>query len=94
MTHDDAAERHERPLSAASRRSTWAHRTAYACWTIERLEHVELVAARYGIRRAAPSSALINYYSKPISHASTIHCALLQGAFEDIVSLVGMQSYP
>jgi len=35
-------------------RPPWAHRTAYACWTMERLEHVELVAARYGIRIAAP----------------------------------------
>jgi hypothetical protein len=51
MTHYAAAEQPERPLSAASRRPPWAHRTTtYACWTIERLEHVELVAARYGIR--------------------------------------------
>jgi hypothetical protein len=50
MTHYAAAEQPERPMSAASRRSPWAHRTASACWTKERLEHVELVAARYGIR--------------------------------------------
>ena len=75
MTHKAAAEQPTRPLSAASRRSSWAHRTPYACWTIERLEHVELVAAPYSIRGAAPSSALINYNSKPISHASSFHIA-------------------
>ena len=53
MTFYVAAEQPVRPLSAVSRRPPWAHRTAYACWTMERLEHVELVAARYGIRRAA-----------------------------------------
>ena len=77
MTRYAMAEQPERPLSATSRRSPWAHRAAYACWTMERLEHVELVAARDSIRRAAPSSALINYHSKPISYASTFHCALL-----------------
>ena len=50
MTHYAAAEQPVRPMSAASRRSPWAHRTTYACWTTERLEHVELVAARYSIR--------------------------------------------
>ena len=54
MTHYAAEEQHVRPMSAASRRSPWARRTSYACWTMERLEHVELEAARYGIRRAAP----------------------------------------
>ncbi len=54
MTHYASAEHNVRPLSAASRRSPWAHRRVYACWTMGRLEHVELVAARYGIRRAAP----------------------------------------
>jgi len=54
MTLYAAAEQHVRPLSALSRRLPWAHRTPYAYWTMERLEHVELVAARYGIRRAAP----------------------------------------
>ena len=54
MTLYDAADQLIRPLSAGSRCSPWAHRTAYACWTMEWLEHVELVAAHYGIRRAAP----------------------------------------
>ena len=50
MTRYVAARQPVRPLSAASRCPPWAHRTAYACWTVERLEHEELVAARYGIR--------------------------------------------
>ena len=54
MTHYVAAEQPKLPLSAPSWRSPWAYRTSYACWSIKRLEHVELVAARYGIRRAAP----------------------------------------
>jgi hypothetical protein len=58
MTHYTTAKRPVRPLSAASRRFPWTNRAACACWTIERLEHVELVAARYGIRRAAASLVL------------------------------------
>jgi len=50
MTHYAATKQPEQPVPATSRRSPWAHRITYACWTIERLEHVELVAARYGIR--------------------------------------------
>ena len=54
MTLYAAGRQHVRPLSAVSRRPPWAHRTTYACWRMELLEHLELVAARYGIRRAAP----------------------------------------
>ncbi len=32
----------------------WGCLTAGTCWTMERLEDVELVAARLSIRRAAP----------------------------------------
>ena len=45
-----AAEKPERPLPAAFSHPPWAHRTTCACWTMERLEHVELVAARDSIR--------------------------------------------
>ena len=65
-------------MPAASRRSPWAHRTDYARWTMERLEHLELVAARYSIRRAAPSSDFINYHSDLYRTLPHIHCALLQ----------------
>ena len=54
MTLYDAARQHVRPLSAVSSCPPWAHRTTYVCWTMELLEHEELVAARYGIRRATP----------------------------------------
>ena len=54
MTLYAAARQHVRPMSAVSRCSPWAHRSAYAGWIVEMLEHVKLVAARYSIRRAAP----------------------------------------
>ena len=50
-----AAAKHSLPAAFIPLEYTpWGCRTTGTCWTMERLEDVELVAARLSIRRAAP----------------------------------------